>query len=136
MKRQLTTRIFLVGCSLVLLTLLLRPDRTLIVPGQRVGQYKLHQRWISLRESYAIPATKGLILTFKQEQLDVISVLDERYHTANGLRIGSTTNSVVTAYGQPDRIDGEFWYYDNHGLELMCKTGAVSLINLSIPKNR
>jgi hypothetical protein len=126
----------LAGGCLVVLTLLLWSDQTLIVPGRGVGRYKLQQRRNSLQNSYVEPATRGLILTFSGEQLDVISVLDEKYHTAEGLRIGSTTNSLISAYGKPDRIDGDFWDYDRRGLQFCCKSGTVSFINVISPTNR
>lgn len=136
MLGKIKTWMVLGAGTLVLLVVVFWPDRSVIVPGERVGKYRLRQPWVSHQSSYVVPATEGLILTFTQEHLEIISVLDEKYHTAEGLRIGTTTNSLISAYGKPDRIDGEFWYYDMRGLELLCRTGAVSLINVSSPTNR
>src|SRR5437667_9497732 len=87
------------GCS--------KPDTALIVPGQSVGPYTLHEARSRIHgggeKAYTHPAANGVILSFEGESVSVVSVFITNYHTAEGVRLGSPEKGVVAAYGQPDK---------------------------------
>jgi hypothetical protein len=118
------------GCS--------RQDKTLIVPGKSVGPYRLHQPRSQIHggdiDVYTHPAAKGLLLSFKDESVSVISVFTPNYRTREGLCLGSLESEVLAAFGEPEKKStndsNEFWDYKSRGLQIGCKDGKVILINV------
>lgn len=114
------------GCS--------QSDDKLIVPGERVGPYRLHQPRSTIHggdlNAYTHPAAKGLLLSFEDEHASVISVFSPDYQTDGGLKLGSATNEVVACYGQPDEITNGIMVYQILGIEFLCSDDTVRLINV------
>src|SRR5207249_4404690 len=115
------------GCS--------QRDTALIVPGQSVGPYRLHEARSRIHgggeKAYTHSAANRLILSFEGGSVSVVSVLSTNYHTAEGVRLGSPEKDVIAAYGQPDKktADG-FWDYRKLGIQFCCRDGKVVLINV------
>ena len=118
------------GCS--------RQDATLIVPGKSVGPYRLHQarsqtHWGDT-DAYTHPAAKGLLLSFKDESVSVISVFSTNYHTKEGVFLGSPDSQVLAVFGEPDKKStndlNQFWDYKSRGIQFCSRDGKVVLINV------
>jgi hypothetical protein len=119
-----------VGCS--------RQDAALIVPGKSVGPYRLHEARSQIHggdiNAYTHPAAKGLLLSFKDESVSVISVFSTNYHTKEGVCLGSLESLVLAAFGNPDKKStndlNQFWDYKNRGIQICSRDGKVILINV------
>lgn len=118
------------GCS--------RSDTTLIVPGKSVGPYRLHEPRSRIHgggvDAYTHPYAKGLLLSFKDESVSVISVFSTNYHTSEGVRLGWSESQVLAAFGEPDRrstnASNQFWDYKGRGIQICCSQGKVFLLNV------
>ena len=118
--------IWAAGCS--------QSDDKLIIPGERVGPYRLQQPRSKIHggdpNAYTHPAAKGLLLSFEAERVSVITVCSPDYHTDRGLKFGSATNEVIVYHGQPDQITNGIMVYQKLGIEFHCLDGKVGIINV------
>lgn len=120
---------------------------TLIVPGERVGPYRLGMSSAELGQQLGPPSRTrlndvntvwiysrlGLEFDVGVDGVDSIRVLSPRYATAEGIKVGASLAEVKAVLGPADYRDDSLWAYCQDGtVELMLgvKSGKVSWVSV------
>ena len=122
----------------------------IIVPGVRVGDYKLGMsknevlkslrktKGDSLREAGNSISADGIILNIIDDSVNSIDVLGPLYKFANGLGVGDSEQKIKQAFGDDFRLketEGkDFLIYENEGLQFEIHKKNRTVMELSVTK--
>ena len=125
--------------------------RNLIVPSVRVGEFVLGESTLANILGQDTPearqrfADKGIWFQFDEGKLLTgVTLRSNRYATVEGLRVGSTADEVITAFGQPrdaklrlkkgSRAIGEIPAIVYEGITFIAAKGKVTAIQVTVAK--
>lgn len=132
---------------LICLALPLLAAGTEIVPGERVGSFRLGMSSGELKRQLGPPSRTrpndvsqvwtytrlGLEFDVGRDGVDSIRVLSPRYATVEGIKVGTGLAEVKAALGPPDYRDDSLWAYcrdDRVELMLGVRDGKVSWLDV------
>ncbi len=140
MRSVLQALVFLIGVSGAA-SAATAPRDTVIIPGERVGPIALGMNAAELEASVGVPGTmrkEGTDTVYawgevsaqiggKSGVVDLITVNDERYETADHLRVGLSALAVVVVLGQPQNVTSPpgIRNYEYDGMTVVTRNAMV-----------